>query len=182
MKRYEYLSITAGENNNDEYVLRYQNRELNYHQFFYPIMNKLGSEGWELINVVPITGSSTKSIALIPWFADADTYISSTYTTGEEFYFKRELSDKALELNNSVYSEQYKYLEQFDIEDKNIEIRDQLEENITVNNNIEDVIEYYKQEGYHIKFQHSDRLIFEKDMREVRYDRDSGTDTWKIHK
>ena len=134
-------------------------------------MSKLGFDGWELISVVPLTSSTTQNMALIPIYAD--TIVSMTYTSGEVFYFKREMNADA-EVDDLHYCAEYKYLEKLDKNFYDIEVM----EKATGGLNAESLVEKYITAGYSLVFKHKDRLIFEKNMERIQFDRNKENQLW----
>ena len=76
--KWEYLIIMAWLDNDKHWKVFYGGETYNYDQLT-AILNKLGSEGWELV------GNST-SVGSEKPFMSTFTY---SYTAGEKFYFKR---------------------------------------------------------------------------------------------
>lgn len=81
MKTFEYFNFLV-DTSGDTWTIDYEDKTYN-HSGLTKIMNKVGSEGWELVSVVSLVGSNK------PAFVE----VSLTYTTSMIYYFKREITD-----------------------------------------------------------------------------------------
>jgi hypothetical protein len=90
MKRYEYLTLYAFLDKKDTWRINYLGTNFDAFEYQNAIFNILGERGWELVGSSTFIGSETKNMALLP--VRADTVTALTYTSGESFYFKREVT------------------------------------------------------------------------------------------
>ena len=86
-----------------------------------------------------------------PWWLE----LSYTFTGGFVYYLKRKLTEGQLKIKE----EKKQKLEYSKLE-------------------VEKLIEFYVSEGYQIKFQHKNRIIFGKGIEEVRFDYDNESGQW----
>jgi hypothetical protein len=149
---------------NKGYTLNYAGKELNADIYFSTAMNKLGSEGWELVNVTPFTSSYAE---------DRVTGLSMTYTSKEVFYFKREIKDSST-IDELSSSKEYEVLKMLD------QALDEIQDITKVPGEIgaEAIKEKYLKAGYTISFEHKDRLEFDNGLKKERFDRDKEHDKW----
>jgi hypothetical protein len=80
--KWEYLVLHTGMDADKKWKVRYQG-ELRPYENLFDILHELGNHGWELISISTSVGSEK------PFFS---TY-TFTFTSGEEFYFKRPYND-----------------------------------------------------------------------------------------
>ena len=133
-------------------VTMYYNGETEIHNTFNEAMNELGNKGWELVSVVYIPTKIYTKMGLI----NDELYCGKTV-----HYFKREMTDDT----KKVYAK-----------------REQLQDQISDIDDIDKLINLFKEQGYQIKFQHRLRIIFGKGMEEVRFDYDENSHKWVEHK
>jgi len=88
-------------------------------------------------------------------YPSAFTEISDTHTSKTVHYFKKELSDAMIE-----------------------EMKKAQEEMEKDTSDINELIELFTADGYQIKFQHNDRIIFGKGIKEVRFDYSKSSNQW----
>ncbi len=87
MQRFEYLNVTAVRDDKENNFKVHYNNEVYATNSINELLNSLGSQGWELVSVVPLTASEK------PWLLE----LSMTYTSGLIYYFKRLLSEEKLQ-------------------------------------------------------------------------------------
>lgn len=87
MKRYEYLNFAVN-NVESGQTIHFDGKEYSYDRDFDRIMERLGSEGWELVSVVPMIGSEKPMLL----------EMSMTYTSRVIYYFKREWTDEKVKM------------------------------------------------------------------------------------
>lgn len=159
MKRFQYQQLTVITEQKGEMVFVYENKMLNYHTYFSTVVDLMGSQGWEMTSVTPLTETSLENQALLPIYAD--TIASNMYTSGLIFYFKRELEEnEKVILDEAILQE----LEAIDEVNENIQ-------NLLSFSSKEEVIAHYEAEGYKQGLDYPQRITFEKwNSDEDKYD------------
>jgi len=165
MKKYEYLKLEPYINNEMIMVIWYKGKELNFDIYSPVLIDKLGSEGWELVNAVPITSTEFENQAFIP--IRADTIAPFVYTAKFILYFKREL------VGDVKYQETKEYKELVKI-DKEYDMLGEVRE-LTA----ESLVDKYISMGYQNTFNHKSRLVFEDGNSTIRFDKIN--DMWVLY-
>lgn len=167
MKRFEYINFTV-ETSEKKWLVNYKNENLEYHDFFEPLMAYLGSEGWELVSVLPLTSSYK------PWFIE----ISMVYTGSLMYHFKREITQGSEEVSASIYESEISELRQIDKKSHEVNLREKAVDSINNFASMDDLTNHFEQLGYMTTMRHKDRMIFALGLDEVRFDRNSETNRW----
>jgi len=155
MTKYEYLNFSVN-TIKKEWIIKFDGKQYSYTKDFNTIMERLGFEGWELISVVPMVGSE-KSFGM---------EVSFTYTTKIIYYFKKELTEDMIAIKEAAEA---------DRKEKKQKIETAKKESIY---EIDKLIEAYTLDGYQVKFQHKNRIIFGKGIEEVRFDYNDESGQW----
>jgi len=108
LKKFEYYILDCHINEHDKWVINYCGKELLYKDFLYPVLHKLGMEGWELVSISTTITGEVINRALVPINVDGDVGVSNT--TSESFYFKREV-DSEIKISNVEFKRKLLYLQ-----------------------------------------------------------------------
>jgi hypothetical protein len=91
VQKWEYEVLFTGLDADKKWIIQFKGESYPYNQVIV-ILDKLGTQGWELVGVSSNVGSEK------PWL----TTVSLTYTAGEQFYFKRPCASLPEDLQKQV--------------------------------------------------------------------------------
>jgi hypothetical protein len=106
--KYGYLRLSTEYNKDNEVVIFYKGRSFPYRKYRAALLDVLGDDGWELINVVSITSTDFENQAWLPIYAD--TIASFVYTANLVYHFKKEMTEDVLEGTSEEYQRMFKEL------------------------------------------------------------------------
>ena len=182
MKRFEYdmFDVLFNWEKDGEREIIWKGTSLPYDTYILTLLKKYGNEGWEMIGITPFINTNFENAAILPF--RADTVVPYVYTAVESYYFKREVSDES---TSEISEEEMKLYENLLEIEKNVyrQVSDEEEETApevmpTPTRTAKDIIKEYTQKGYYLRFEHKERLEFERGNEIVRFDRDRRSGEW----
>jgi len=168
MKKFEYFQLTVSSDRGN-FFINYYGEYLPFSKYSIPLLSWLGINGWELIENTSFIDSEI--INSVP------NDIVRTFTTEFIYTFKRALiSDE--KLDNHVYSNEFKYFKSMESAYIKTDIQDSQNREVYTGESGKAALKVmYEAMSYIVSVDYPTRVVFTKNMSEIRFDKNS-SDEW----